>query len=154
MRNRSEKIFLYYCKQKQRLPLVTLPHIKFILTKLGEWVSVRLIALRDDPETDHSIIVLKSEINSNNYLIESWNILEILPPEIMILVFGHLDPEDIVSSLSVSKLWNAFHINFNWKNAFTATFGELSSSVDLSQKFNWRQMVSIITRFFIRKLIY
>ena len=53
--------------------------------------------------------------------------MEILPPEIMILVFANLEPEDIVSSLSVSKLWNVFHIGFSWKEAYEATFKKLSA---------------------------
>lgn len=77
--------------------------------------------------------------------IEAWNILEILPPEVMILVFSNLEPEDIASSLSVSKLWNALHSGFDWKEAYAVTFGELSeSSVDLSQQFNWQKLVSTI----------
>jgi hypothetical protein len=69
------------------------------------------------------------------------NIFEILPPEILVIIFGHLQPADIVASLFVSKLWNAFHSGFNWKEAYMATFGEVSeSAVDLSQKFNWRKL--------------
>ena len=76
---------------------------------------------------------------------ESLNIFEILPPEILVIIFGHLQPADIVASLFVSKIWNAFHSGFNWKEAYMATFGEVSeSAVDHSQKFNWQKLVSII----------
>jgi hypothetical protein len=80
-------------------------------------------------------------------LADPLNIFEILPPEILVIIFGHLQPADIVASLFVSKIWNAFHSGFNWKEAYMATFGEVSeSAVDLSQKFNWRKLVSIKTR--------